>query len=78
VIEFHRARAETKMTIAAERLAVIAGRHVVDHRLSSVYGTNIMVMARLGQAARPAVPRQRAPVNSAKNFSQMSRTTGIE
>ena len=31
-IEFYQARTNTKMTIAAERLAVIAGGHPADHR----------------------------------------------
>jgi len=43
VIEFYRARAETKMTIAAERLAVIAVVPLPITALSSVYGMNIVV-----------------------------------
>jgi Mg2+ and Co2+ transporter CorA len=43
VIEFYRARAETKMTIAAERLAVIAAVTLPITALSSVYGMNIIV-----------------------------------
>jgi magnesium transporter len=43
VIEFYRARAETKMTIAAERLAVIAVVTLPITALSSVYGMNIIV-----------------------------------
>jgi magnesium transporter len=43
VIEFYRARTETKMTIAAERLAVIAVVTLPITALSSVYGMNIIV-----------------------------------
>jgi Mg2+ and Co2+ transporter CorA len=43
VIEFYRARAETKMTIAAERLAVIAVVTLPVTALSSIYGMNIIV-----------------------------------
>jgi Mg2+ and Co2+ transporter CorA len=43
VIEFFRARTETKMTIAAERLAVIAAITLPITALSSVYGMNIIV-----------------------------------
>jgi Mg2+ and Co2+ transporter CorA len=43
VIEFYRARAETKMTIAAERLAVTAVVTLPITALSSVYGMNIIV-----------------------------------
>ena len=43
VIEFYRARAETKMTIAAERLAVIAVVTLPITALSSIYGMNIIV-----------------------------------
>jgi Mg2+ and Co2+ transporter CorA len=43
VIEFYRARAETKMTVAAERLAVIAVVTLPITALSSVYGMNIIV-----------------------------------
>jgi Mg2+ and Co2+ transporter CorA len=43
VIEFYRARAETKMTIAAERLAVIAVVTLPITALSSVHGMNIIV-----------------------------------
>jgi magnesium transporter len=43
VIEFSRARAETKMTIAAERLAVIAVVTLPITALSSIYGMNIIV-----------------------------------
>jgi Mg2+ and Co2+ transporter CorA len=43
VIEFYRARAETKMTIAAERLAVIAVVTLPITALSSVYGMNVIV-----------------------------------
>jgi len=45
VIEFYRARAETKMTIAAERLAVIAVVTLPITALSSIYGMNIIVNA---------------------------------
>jgi Mg2+ and Co2+ transporter CorA len=43
VIDFYRARAETKMTIAAERLAVIAVVTLPITAVSSVYGMNIIV-----------------------------------
>jgi Mg2+ and Co2+ transporter CorA len=43
VIEFYKARTETKMTIAAERLAVIAVVTLPITALSSVYGMNIIV-----------------------------------
>jgi magnesium transporter len=43
VIEFYRTRADTKMTIAAERLAVIAVVTLPITALSSVYGMNIIV-----------------------------------
>jgi magnesium transporter len=43
VIEFYRTRAETKMTIAAERLAVIAVVTLPITALSSIYGMNIIV-----------------------------------
>jgi Mg2+ and Co2+ transporter CorA len=43
VIEFYRARAETKMTIAAERLAVIAVVTLPITALSSIYGMNLIV-----------------------------------
>jgi Mg2+ and Co2+ transporter CorA len=43
VIEFYRARAETKMTVAAERLAVIAVVTLPITALSSIYGMNIIV-----------------------------------
>jgi magnesium transporter len=46
VIEFYRTRADTKMTIAAERLAVIAGVTLPITALSSVYGMNIIVNSR--------------------------------
>jgi len=46
VIEFYRARTETKMTIAAERLAVIAVVTLPITALSSVYGMNIIVNER--------------------------------
>jgi magnesium transporter len=43
VIEFYRTRSDTKMTIAAERLAVIAVITLPVTALSSVYGMNIIV-----------------------------------
>jgi Mg2+ and Co2+ transporter CorA len=43
VIEFYRAKTETKMTIAAERLAVIAVVTLPITALSSIYGMNIIV-----------------------------------
>ncbi|WP_007508686.1 MULTISPECIES: magnesium transporter CorA family protein [Pseudofrankia] len=43
VIEFYRTRIETKMTIAAERLAVIAAITLPVTAISSVYGMNIIV-----------------------------------
>jgi magnesium transporter len=46
VIEFYRARAETKMTIAAERLAVIAVVTLPITALSSIYGMNVIVNER--------------------------------
>ena len=46
VIEFYRARAETKMTIAAERLAVIAVVTLPITALSSIYGMNVIVNSR--------------------------------
>jgi magnesium transporter len=42
VIEFHQAMTNTKMTIAAERLAVIAAVTLPVTALSSVYGMNII------------------------------------
>jgi magnesium transporter len=43
VIDFYRAKTDTKMTIAAERLAVIAAVTLPITALSSVYGMNIIV-----------------------------------
>jgi magnesium transporter len=43
VIEFHQAMTNTKMTIAAERLAVIAAVTLPVTALSSIYGMNIIV-----------------------------------
>lgn len=43
VIDFFRARTETKMTIAAERLAVIAVLTLPITALSSIYGMNVIV-----------------------------------
>jgi magnesium transporter len=41
--EFYRARTDTKMTIAAERLAVIAALTLPITSLSSVMGMNVIV-----------------------------------
>lgn len=46
VIDFYRARTETKMTIAAERLAVIAVVTLPITALSSIYGMNLIVNTR--------------------------------
>jgi Mg2+ and Co2+ transporter CorA len=43
VTEFHRARTDTKMTIAAERLTVIAALTLPITSLSSVVGMNVIV-----------------------------------
>ena len=43
VIDFYRTRTETKMTIAAERLAVVAVVTLPITALASVYGMNIIV-----------------------------------
>jgi Mg2+ and Co2+ transporter CorA len=43
VIEFYRARTDTKMTIAAERLAVIAVVTLPVTALASVLGMNLIV-----------------------------------
>jgi magnesium transporter len=43
VIEFYKTRTETKMTIAAERLAVIAAVTLPVTALSSIYGMNVIV-----------------------------------
>jgi magnesium transporter len=43
VIDFYRARAETRMTIAAERLAVIAVVTLPITAVSSIFGMNIIV-----------------------------------
>jgi magnesium transporter len=43
VIEFLKARTDTKMTIAAERLALIAVLTLPVTAVSSVYGMNIIV-----------------------------------
>ena len=53
VIEFYKARTDTKVTIAAERLALIAVLTLPITALSSVYGMNIIVNdeTRLGQLA---------------------------
>ena len=42
MIEFYQTRTETKMTIAAERLAVVAVLTLPITALSSVYGMNII------------------------------------
>jgi magnesium transporter len=51
VIEFYQTRTNTKMTIAAERLAVIAAVTLPITALSSIYGMNVIVNDRthLGQ-----------------------------
>jgi Mg2+ and Co2+ transporter CorA len=51
VIDFHQAMTNTKMTIAAERLAVIAAVTLPITALSSIYGMNVIVNERthLGQ-----------------------------
>jgi magnesium transporter len=46
VIEFYQTRTDTKMTIAAERLAVIAAVTLPITALSSVYGMNLIVNSR--------------------------------
>ena len=53
VIEFYQTRTETKMTIAAERLAVIAAVTLPITALSSIYGMNVIVndSTHLGQLA---------------------------
>jgi Mg2+ and Co2+ transporter CorA len=53
VIEFHQAMTNTKMTIAAERLAVIAAVTLPITALSSIYGMNVIVNehTHLGQLA---------------------------
>jgi magnesium transporter len=43
VIEFYQTRTETKLTIAAERLAVIAAITLPITALSSIYGMNVIV-----------------------------------
>jgi len=43
VTEFYRARTDTKMTIAAERLAVIAAVTLPVTAISSVMGMNVIV-----------------------------------
>ena len=45
-IEFYQARTNTKMTIAAERLAVIAAVTLPVTALSSVLGMNVIVNSR--------------------------------
>jgi magnesium transporter len=53
VIEFYQTRTNTKMTIAAERLAVIAAVTLPVTALSSIYGMNVIVNDRthVGQLA---------------------------
>jgi len=46
VTEFYRARTDTKMTIAAERLAVIAAVTLPVTALSSILGMNVIVNER--------------------------------
>jgi magnesium transporter len=46
VIEFHESRTNTKMTIAAERLAVIAAVTLPITALSGIYGMNVIVNER--------------------------------
>jgi Mg2+ and Co2+ transporter CorA len=46
VIEFYQTRTDTKMTIAAERLAVIAAVTLPITALSSIYGMNVIVNSR--------------------------------
>jgi Mg2+ and Co2+ transporter CorA len=46
VIEFYQTRTNTKMTIAAERLAVIAAVTLPITALSSVMGMNVIVNTR--------------------------------
>jgi magnesium transporter len=46
VIEFYQTRTNTKMTIAAERLAVIAAVTLPITALSSIYGMNVIVSDR--------------------------------
>ena len=49
VIEFYRTRTDTKMTIAAERLAVIAVVTLPITALASVLGMNVIVNTRTQQ-----------------------------
>jgi magnesium transporter len=53
VIEFYKARTDTKVTIAAERLALIAVITLPITALSSIYGMNVIVNdhTHLGQLA---------------------------
>jgi magnesium transporter len=53
VIEFYKARTDTKVTIAGERLALIAVLTLPITALSSIYGMNVIVNDRthLGQLA---------------------------
>ena len=56
VIEFYQARTNTKMTIAAERLAVIAAVTLPMTALSSIVGMNVIVneSTHVGQLGPPA------------------------
>ena len=58
VIEFYQTRTNTKMTIAAERLAVIAAVTLPITALSSVMGMNVIVndRRRTGAARRCCWP----------------------
>jgi magnesium transporter len=53
VIEFYKARSDTKVTIAAERLALIAVLTLPITAVSSIYGMNVIVNGRthVGQLA---------------------------
>jgi hypothetical protein len=62
-IEFYQARTNTKMTIAAERLAVIAAITLPITALSSVLGMNLIVEVVPGLVElEVAVPRSRPAV----------------
>ena len=52
MIEFYQTRTNTKMTIAAERLAVIAAVTLPVTALSSIFGMNVIVNDT--HACRPA------------------------
>jgi magnesium transporter len=55
VIDFYRTRSDTKMTVAAERLAVIAAITLPITALSSIYGMNLIVNERTHVAQLIAV-----------------------